>query len=76
MNFDDILIKLGEFGKYQKILYFLTVCLPSATAGVVMVISVFLLGVPKHRSVFSVLVPSLSDTNLSCASKSNVSTRL
>ncbi|XP_062580306.1 organic cation transporter protein-like [Saccostrea cucullata] len=49
MNFDDILIKLGEFGKYQKLLYFLAVCLPGISCGVYMVISVFLLGVPDHR---------------------------
>ena len=51
MNFDDILIRLGEFGRYQKILYFLAVCLPGVSCGVFMVISVFLLGVPEHRSV-------------------------
>ncbi|XP_061177668.1 organic cation transporter protein-like [Saccostrea echinata] len=49
MNFDDILIKLGEFGRYQKLLYFLAVCLPGISCGVYMVISVFLLGVPDHR---------------------------
>lgn len=50
MNFDDILIRLGEFGRYQKILYFLAVCLPGISCGVFMVISVFLMGVPEHRS--------------------------
>lgn len=49
MNFDDILIRLGEFGRYQKILYFLAVCLPGISCGVFMVISVFLMGVPEHR---------------------------
>uniref|UniRef100_A0A8W8JJK5 Organic cation transporter protein n=1 Tax=Magallana gigas TaxID=29159 RepID=A0A8W8JJK5_MAGGI len=49
MNFDEILEKLGEFGRYQKIVYFLAVCLPSVSGGAFMVISVFLLGVPDHR---------------------------
>ena len=49
MNFDEILVKLGEFGRFQKIVYFLAVCLPSVSGGAFLVISVFLLGVPNHR---------------------------
>ncbi|WAR09240.1 LOW QUALITY PROTEIN: ORCT-like protein, partial [Mya arenaria] len=48
MKFDEILTEIGEFGTYQKRLYFL-ICLPSINAGIFMVISVFLLGVPDHR---------------------------
>ncbi|WAR08261.1 ORCT-like protein, partial [Mya arenaria] len=35
MKFDDITVLLGEFGKYQKILYFL-VCLPAIFTGMQM----------------------------------------
>jgi OCT family organic cation transporter-like MFS transporter 4/5 len=48
MKFDDVLIKIGEFGTYQKVLY-VVVCLPAINCGIFMLISVFALGVPKHR---------------------------
>ena len=49
MKFDEILTNhLGEFGAYQKKIYFL-LCLPSISAGFHMVVSVFLLGTPKYR---------------------------
>ncbi|KAL3882128.1 hypothetical protein ACJMK2_028499 [Sinanodonta woodiana] len=48
MQFDEVLIKIGEFGSYQKRLYFL-LCLPAINCGIFMTISVFLLGVPDHR---------------------------
>ncbi|XP_034335330.2 organic cation transporter protein [Magallana gigas] len=48
MHFDELLGVLGEFGPYQKFVYFL-VCLPSIIAAFHMVNSVFLLGIPKHR---------------------------
>lgn len=49
MHFDDILTsEIGEFGTYQKKIYFL-LCLPSISAGFHMVISVFLLATPEHR---------------------------
>ncbi|XP_033740181.1 organic cation transporter protein-like [Pecten maximus] len=48
MKFDDILKTIGEFGKYQKILYFL-LCMCSVSAALHMVISVFLMGTPTHR---------------------------
>jgi OCT family organic cation transporter-like MFS transporter 4/5 len=48
MKFDEILLHLGEFGKYQKLLY-LILCFPEINAGIFMVISVVLLGIPKHR---------------------------
>ncbi|KAJ8314448.1 hypothetical protein KUTeg_006598 [Tegillarca granosa] len=50
MDFDDIFTILGEFGNYQKVIYFL-LCIPSISAGIFMTISVFLLGSPKHRCV-------------------------
>nr|XP_022294855.1 organic cation transporter protein-like [Crassostrea virginica] len=48
MHFDELLGILGEFGPYQKYVYFL-VCLPTIIAAFHMVNSVFLLGIPKHR---------------------------
>ncbi|XP_071112698.1 organic cation transporter protein-like [Haliotis cracherodii] len=47
-NFDDILRHLGEFGRYQKWVYFL-LCLPAIPHGVRMMINVYLLNVPDHR---------------------------
>ena len=55
MHFDDILAgDVGEFGAFQKKIYFL-LCLPSISSGFHMVISVFLLGTPKHRWVSCIL---------------------
>ncbi|XP_053398435.1 organic cation transporter protein-like [Mercenaria mercenaria] len=48
MKFDEILVLLGEFGPYQKRIYFL-VGLPAINAGIFMMINVFLLGNPDHR---------------------------
>ncbi|XP_061193510.1 organic cation transporter protein-like isoform X2 [Saccostrea echinata] len=48
MHFDELLGVLGEFGSYQKYVYFL-VCLTSIIAAFHMVNSVFILGTPKHR---------------------------
>ena len=48
MKFDEVLTEIGEFGTYQKRLYFL-LCLPAINAGIFMVISVFTLGNPDHR---------------------------
>lgn len=50
MDFDELLVKLGEFGKYQKQLYIL-LCIPGISCGIFMVISVFLMGEPIHRYV-------------------------
>ncbi|KAL4232572.1 hypothetical protein ACF0H5_007262 [Mactra antiquata] len=48
MKFDDITLMLGEFGKYQKILYYL-VCLTGIFTGMQMLSSVFTLAIPDHR---------------------------
>ena len=48
MKFDDITILLGEFGKYQKILYFV-ICIPAIFAAMQTLSSVFTLPIPKHR---------------------------
>lgn len=47
-TYDDVVRELGEFGKYQKLIYFL-LCLPGATHGIRMVLGVFLLYTPNHR---------------------------
>ncbi|XP_064595319.1 organic cation transporter protein-like [Liolophura sinensis] len=46
--FDDILVIVGQFGTYQKRIYFL-LCLPAITCAVHLVSSVFILASPRHR---------------------------
>ncbi|XP_059153490.1 organic cation transporter protein-like [Physella acuta] len=48
MKFDDIVLLLGEFGTYQKRVYFL-LCLASMSCGIQIMISVFNMGLPEHR---------------------------
>ncbi|XP_033740178.1 organic cation transporter protein-like [Pecten maximus] len=48
MNFDEIIEKIGSFGKYQ-IIQVILMCLPHINAAIFMVMSVILLGVPKYR---------------------------
>ncbi|KAK3098840.1 hypothetical protein FSP39_023568 [Pinctada imbricata] len=48
MKFDDILVKLGEFGFYQKRLYLL-LCLPAISVGSFMMSLVLTMETPKHR---------------------------
>ncbi|OWF45915.1 Organic cation transporter protein [Mizuhopecten yessoensis] len=48
MDFDKILTHLGDFGRYQKFLYFL-VCLPAVFTGIFAVISAIILATPDHR---------------------------
>ncbi|KAK3086309.1 hypothetical protein FSP39_016703 [Pinctada imbricata] len=48
MKFDDILVKLGEFGYYQKRLYLL-ICIAGISSGCFMMLPVFLNATPKHR---------------------------
>lgn len=50
MKFDDIVKNLGEFGKFQKRVYFL-LCMAAMSCGIQIMISVFTLGVPEHRLV-------------------------
>ncbi|KAK7107421.1 organic cation transporter protein-like [Littorina saxatilis] len=48
MKFDEIATQLGEFGRYQKRVFFLLS--PAAmTCGIQIMISVFNMGVPNHR---------------------------
>ncbi|XP_022286350.2 organic cation transporter protein-like [Crassostrea virginica] len=48
MKFDDVLLKLGEFGPYQKRLYFL-LCIPAISVGCYMLNLVIILETPQHR---------------------------
>lgn len=50
MNYDDVLPHLsrGNFGKYQKRIYFL-LCLPSIVCSFHKMAGVFLLAIPEHR---------------------------
>ena len=48
MKFDDILLKYGEFGRYQKRFYFL-LCMAGISNGCLMLIPIFLTATPQHR---------------------------
>ncbi|KAK6169542.1 hypothetical protein SNE40_020578 [Patella caerulea] len=48
MKFDEIIEILGEFGPYQKRLYYL-VCLPAISCAMQMLVTVFTLSIPNHR---------------------------
>ena len=50
MNYDDVLpyLSRGDFGKYQKKIYFL-LCLPTVVCAFHKLAGVFLLDVPNHR---------------------------
>lgn len=48
MYYDDTFRHVGEFGKYQKFLYFL-ICLPQMFSGIQTFLPVFILHVPDHR---------------------------
>lgn len=47
MNFDDILSKIGGFGKFQKLLY-VWICVPQIFLAFHMLVSVFTGAVPPH----------------------------
>uniref|UniRef100_A0A1A9VG81 Arrestin C-terminal-like domain-containing protein n=1 Tax=Glossina austeni TaxID=7395 RepID=A0A1A9VG81_GLOAU len=48
MGYDDVLIRLGDFGKYQKIIYFL-ICLTLIICAFHKLAGVFLLAKPDYR---------------------------
>ena len=48
MKFDDLLREVGEFGRYQKWVYFWS-CLPAVSVGGFMLLNVIVFGVPDHR---------------------------
>ncbi|ESO84000.1 hypothetical protein LOTGIDRAFT_155311 [Lottia gigantea] len=48
MKYNEILETLGEFGWYQKRIYFLT-CLPPLTCGSQALMAIFILAIPAHR---------------------------
>ena len=50
LTYDGVLTLLGEFGRYQKWLCLL-LCLPAMSGGIQILITVFTLAVPDHRSV-------------------------
>ena len=50
MAFEDILQEIGQFGTYQKRIYIL-LCYPALFLSGLMVVNVFLLGIPEHRLV-------------------------
>ena len=50
MKFDDILVRIGEFGFYQRRLY-LILCIPAISTGCYMMMLVYTMYTPDHRSV-------------------------
>ena len=54
ITFEEILQRVGEFGRYQKFVYIL-VCLLAVVSGINTIISVFLLAIPDHRLVILVV---------------------
>ena len=55
MAFEDILKEIGQFGTYQKRIYIL-LCYPALFLSGLMVVNVFLLGIPEHRLVHSLIL--------------------
>ncbi|XP_059145647.1 organic cation transporter protein-like [Physella acuta] len=56
MKYDDLVEELGEFGPYQRRIFFLS-CLPAIVAGIQTLIPVFILAVPDHRCA----IPSMEN---------------
>ncbi|XP_069101118.1 organic cation transporter protein-like [Argopecten irradians] len=52
MKFDDILVRLGEFGWYQKRLYLL-LCIPSISTGCYMMMLIVAMQSPEHRCMIA-----------------------
>ncbi|ESO85014.1 hypothetical protein LOTGIDRAFT_131176 [Lottia gigantea] len=48
MKFDEIIGILGDFGTYQKKLYYI-VCTPAISNGMIILTTVFILTIPDHR---------------------------
>ncbi|XP_078335241.1 organic cation transporter protein-like [Crassostrea virginica] len=48
MKFDDILVRIGEFGFYQRRLY-LILCIPAISTGCYMMMLVYTMYTPDHR---------------------------
>lgn len=54
MKFDDLLVASGEFGPYQKRVYFL-LCLPAVLCGAQVLSSVFVMAIPDYRCKIPVI---------------------
>nr|XP_022288014.1 organic cation transporter protein-like isoform X1 [Crassostrea virginica] len=52
MTYDRALRQVGEFGRYQRRIYLL-LCLPIFTSAMQVMVTVFILGTPKHRCAIS-----------------------
>ena len=52
MKFDDILVRIGEFGFYQRRLY-LILCIPAISTGCYMMMLVYTMYTPDHRSLLT-----------------------
>ncbi|RUS74808.1 hypothetical protein EGW08_017437, partial [Elysia chlorotica] len=56
MKFDDLLVAVGEFGPYQKRIYFM-LCLPAVLCGAQVLSAVFIMAIPDYRCK----IPSLAN---------------
>ncbi|XP_012941248.1 organic cation transporter protein [Aplysia californica] len=70
MKYDDILQEIGDFGPYQKRVYYI-LCLPSAVKAVIIMSTVFLFSLPDYECVSSGIHLQLSDLNPSLQSLVN-----
>uniref|UniRef100_T1J273 Major facilitator superfamily (MFS) profile domain-containing protein n=1 Tax=Strigamia maritima TaxID=126957 RepID=T1J273_STRMM len=69
MEFDDILPKLGQFGRYQKFVYFM-LCIPASLPAVFLTFNqVFMSATPEHWCE----IPELKDTNMTLQQRLNLS---
>lgn len=59
MQFDDVIIQLGQFGKYQRIQYFL-LCIPAILCVFHQLSAVFLSATPEFRYYRSIIIISYS----------------
>lgn len=63
MGYDDVIPFLGEFGKYQKRIYFL-LCLPAIPCAFHKLAGVFLLATPDHRCLLPFEQPNATFNDL------------
>ena len=71
VTFDDVLGLLGEFGRYQKWIC-LVLCIPAVSGGIQILLTVFTLAVPDHRSVHAFTARSRQLCVITTLPRSNV----
>ena len=71
VTYDDVLGLLGEFGRYQKWICLL-LCIPAVSSGMQILLTVFTLAMPDHRSVHAFTARSLPLCVITTLPRSNV----